>query len=99
MEFQEILTILIYGPSIFFFVMKTHVSLDQPLTLEYRRGDEVINEYESSTTTRQALVQTLASIDATMKPTGIVLQCHENTEKWSSSIDQNFSPDYAAKST
>ena len=70
-EFQEILTILIYGPSIFFFVMKTHVSLDQPLTLEYRRGDEVINKYESSTTTRQALVQTLASIDATMKPTGI----------------------------
>ena len=71
MEFQEILTILIYGPSIFFFVMKTHVSLDQPLTLEYRRGNEVINEYKSSTTTRQALVQTLASIDATMKPTGI----------------------------
>ena len=71
MEFQEILTILIYGPSIFFFVMKTHISLDQPLTLEYRRGDEVINKYESSTTTRQALVQTLASIDATMKPTGI----------------------------
>ena len=70
-EFQEILTIVIYDPSIFFFVMKTHVSLDQPLTLEYRRGDEVINEYESSTTTRQALVQTLASIDATMKPTGI----------------------------
>ena len=70
-EFQEILTILIYGPSIFFFVMKTHVSLDQPLTLEYRRGDEVINKYESSTTTRQALVQTLASIDATTKPTGI----------------------------
>ena len=70
-EFQEILTILIYGPSIFFFVMKTHVSLDQPLTLEYRRGDEVINKYGSSTTTRQALVQTLASIDATMKPTGI----------------------------
>ena len=71
MEFQEILTILIYGPSIFFFVMKTHVSLDQPLTLEYRRGDEVINKYESSTTTRQALIQTLASIDATTKPTGI----------------------------
>ena len=71
MEFQEILTILIYGPSIFFFVMKTHVSLDQPLTLEYGRGDEVINKYESSTTTRQALVQTLASVDATMKPTGI----------------------------
>ena len=70
-EFQEILTILIYGSSIFFFVMKTHVSLDQPLTLEYRRGDEVINKYESSTTTLQALVQTLASIDATMKPTGI----------------------------
>ena len=70
-EFQEILTILIYGPSIFFFVMKTHVLLDHPLTLEYRKGDEVINKYESSTTTRQALVQTLASIDATMKPTGI----------------------------
>ena len=41
------------------------------MTLEYRRGDEVINEYKSCTTTRQALVQTLASIDATTKPTGI----------------------------
>ena len=63
-EFQEILTIVIYRPSIFFFVMKTHISLDQPLNLEYRRGDEVINEYKSCTITRQALIQTLASIDA-----------------------------------
>jgi len=70
-EFQEILSILINGPSIFFFVMKANLSLDEPLTLEYRDGDRVINCYESTTTTRQALVQTLATIDCTRKPTGI----------------------------
>jgi len=57
-EFQEILTILINGPSIFFFVMKAHLSLDQSLTLEYRDVDRVINSYESTTTTREALIQT-----------------------------------------
>ena len=70
-EFQEVLSILINGPSIFFFVIKANLSLDQPLALEYRKGKEVINRYESTTTTRQALVQTLTTIQNTAKPTGI----------------------------
>ena len=70
-EFQEVLSILINGPSIFFFVIKANLTLDQPLTLEYRKGKKVINRYESTTTTRQALVQTLTTIQNTAKPTGI----------------------------
>ena len=70
-EFQEVLSILINGPSIFFFVIKANLSLDQPLTLEYRKGKDVINRCESTTTTRQALVQTLTTIQNTAKPTGI----------------------------
>ena len=70
-EFQEVLSILINGPSIFFFVIKANLSLDQPLTFEYRKGEEVINRYKSTTTTRQALVQTLTTIQNTAKPTDI----------------------------
>ena len=70
-EFQEVLSILINGPSIFFFVIKANLSLDEPLTLEYRKGKDVINRYESATTTRQALVQALTTIQNTAKPTDI----------------------------
>ena len=70
-EFQEFLSILINGPSIFFFVIKANLSLDQPLTLEYRKGRDVINCSKSNVTTRQALVQTLTTIQNTAKPTGI----------------------------
>ena len=70
-EFQEVLSILINGPSIFFFVIKANLSLDQPLTLEYRKGKEVINRYESTTTTRLALLQTLTTIQNIDKPTDI----------------------------
>ena len=71
-EFQEVLSILINGPSIFFFVIKANLSLNQPLTLEYRgENGEVINEYKSTTTTRQALVQTLTTIQSTAEPKGI----------------------------
>jgi len=68
-EFQEVFTILTNGPSIFFFVIKANLSLDEFLTFEYRKkGGEVINKYKSTTTTRQALVQTLTTIKSTMKP-------------------------------
>ena len=70
-EFQEVLSILINGPSIFFFVIKVNLSLDEPLTLEYRKGKDVIDRYESTTTTRQALVQTLTTIQNTDEPTDI----------------------------
>ena len=76
-EFQEVLSILINGPSIFFFVIKANLSLDQPLELKYRRKDgELINCYESTTTTRQALVQTLTTIQSTADPKGV--KTHES---------------------
>ena len=70
-EFQEVLSILINGPSIFFFVIKVNVSLDEPLTLEYRNMNGVTDSYESATTTRQALVQTLTTIQNTDGPTDV----------------------------
>ena len=70
-EFQEVLSILINGPSIFFFVIKANLSLDEPLTLQYRDKKDVIDCYDSTTTTRQALVQTLTTIQNTAKPIGI----------------------------
>ena len=77
-EFQEVLSILINGPSIFFFVIKANLSLDEPLTLEYRDGEDVINCYESTTSTRQALVQTLTTIQSIDKLKNVDTQ-HEST--------------------
>ena len=70
-EFQEVLSILINGPSIFFFVMKADLSLDKAVKMEYRKDDVAVASYESATTTRQALVQTLTTIQNTDRPTDI----------------------------
>ena len=70
-EFQEVLSILINGPSIFFFVMKANLSLDKPLTLQYRNKNGLIDSYESATTTRQTLIQTLTTIRNTDGPTDV----------------------------
>jgi len=67
-EFQEVLTNFMNGPSLIFFVIKTHVSLDEQLTLSYRGVKGIIKGPESITTTRQALVQTLATIQCIAKP-------------------------------
>ena len=70
-EFQEVLSILINGPSIFFFVIKADLSLDKAVKMEYRKDDVVIASYESATTTQQALVQTLTTIQNTDEPTDV----------------------------
>jgi len=70
-EFQEVLSILINGPSIFFFVIKTHESLNKPLILEYRENDGTIKSFTSTMTTHQALVQTLTTIQTIAKPKNV----------------------------
>ena len=64
-EFQESLTLLIYGPSIFIFVLRTDVNINQKTIIRYRaRSSEIINRYQSSISTVDALVQFLTSVSA-----------------------------------
>ena len=64
-EFQESLSLLIYGPSIFVFVMKTNVDIYTKHIIQYRSPTgEVINRYESSISTVDALLQFMTSVSA-----------------------------------
>lgn len=66
LEFQEMLPLLHFGPSIFFFVFRIDLPLDQTFKIEYRiKG--IVQEnytYESSITIEEALLKFLATIDA-----------------------------------
>ena len=64
-EFQEILPLLIFGPSIFFFVFRLDLDFESKLCVEYRMSaNKSINCYTSSITTEEALLQCLASVYA-----------------------------------
>ena len=64
-EFQEMLPLLISGPSIFFFVFRVDLDFQSKFTVEYRTGEsEPINSYTSSITTEEALLQCLGSVYA-----------------------------------
>ena len=64
-EFQESLTLLIHGPSIFIFVLRTDVNLLKKTIIRYRApSGDVINEYQSSISSKDALVQFLTSVCA-----------------------------------
>ena len=64
-EFQESLTLLVYGPSIFIFVLRTDVDIHKKTIIRYRSpSGEIINEYQSSISTVDALVQFLSSVSA-----------------------------------
>ena len=64
-EFQEMLPLLISGPSIFFFVFRVDLDFQSKFTVEYRTGEsEPLNSYTSSITTEEALLQCLASVYA-----------------------------------
>ena len=77
-EFQEILTILINGPSIFFFVFNASIPINEPLTINYRNGaGEILNEYSSSISTQQALIQNLASISAMQTSESVTIDMHK----------------------
>ena len=65
MEFQECISLFIYGPSIFMFVFNASIDIETRQKVRYRIEENVIiNEYESSISTKNALLQCLASISA-----------------------------------
>ena len=64
-EFQEMLPLLIFGPSIFIFVFRTDLDFQSNFRIEYRKGEtESMNCYTSSITTEEALLQSLSSVYA-----------------------------------
>ncbi len=64
-EFQESLSLLIFGPSIFIFVLKTNIDIYAKNTIQYRLPNkEVINQYTSTISTMDALIQFLTSVSA-----------------------------------
>ena len=64
-EFQESLTLLIYGPSIFIFVLRTDIDIHKKTIIRYRApSGKIINRYQSSISTVDALVQFLTSVSA-----------------------------------
>ncbi len=64
-EFQESLSLLIFGPSIFIFVMRTDIDIHTKNIIQYRSANgESINQYQSSISTMDALIQFLTSVSA-----------------------------------
>ena len=64
-EFQESLSLLIRGPSIFLFVMKTSIDIHSKNVIQYRSPTgEISNTYQSSISTVDALLQFLTSVSA-----------------------------------
>jgi GTPase SAR1 family protein len=63
-EFQEHLSLLACGPSIFFVTFPLHHDLNQPYEVRYEESDGQIRAYQSTATLLEELLQTLATIDA-----------------------------------
>ncbi len=82
-EFQESLSLLIFGPSIFIFVMRTDIDIHTKNIIQYRSANgEIINQYQSSISTMDALIQFLTSVSAIQTTEEDVLEkvtavCHE----------------------
>ena len=65
MEFQEVLPLLVSGPSIFFYVFRLDRDINKRYMIEYDCEDGTKAEpYKSSLTTLEGLLQTLATIAA-----------------------------------
>ena len=64
-EFQEIMPLLVFGPSIVFFVFRLDLDFKKKFEVKYRKSaDESLNCYTSSITTEEAFLQSLATVDA-----------------------------------
>ena len=75
MEFQEILPLLVSGPSLFFIVFPLNRDLDELFMIEYQLPDGERSEpYQSSLTLKEAILQSFSTISAmgtfTYKGTG-----------------------------
>ena len=65
MEFQELLPLLVSGPSMFFFTFRIDRDLNERYVVEYKlSGETKVEPYTSSFTTIEVILQTLASIAA-----------------------------------
>ncbi len=62
-EFQEILPLLIFGPSIFLFIFRIDIPFKGKFEIKYRQKDGDKNCYTSSITIEEALLQCLATVD------------------------------------
>ena len=64
-EFQEMMPLLVFGPSIVFFVFRLDLDFKKKFRVEYRKSaGESLNCYISSITTEEAFLQCLATVDA-----------------------------------
>ena len=61
-EFQELLPILVCGPSIFFITFPLHYDLMKPYEVQYEYPDGRVKKYLSTATLMDELLQTLATI-------------------------------------
>ena len=62
-EFQELLPLLVSGPSVFFFTFRLDQELNQRFTIEYHLPDGGRSKpYQSTLTVVEAILQTLASV-------------------------------------
>ena len=78
MAFQEMLSVLILGPSIFIFVFRVDFDLKKKFTVEYRVSpDESLDCGTSSITTEEALLQCLASVYAMDTPANANIKTHK----------------------
>ena len=65
MEFQEILPLLVSGPSLFFIVFPLHRDLNERFMIEYQLSDGRQSQpYQSTLTLKEAILQSLATIAA-----------------------------------
>ena len=77
-EFQEMLPLLISGPSIFIFVFRLDFDFQSKFHIKYRKSEsESINCYTSSITTEEALLQCLASVCAMDAPGKDTVKTHK----------------------
>ena len=62
-EFQELLPLLVCGPSVFFITFPLHKDLHQCYIVQYQYADGSIKIYPSSSTLMEEILQTLATIE------------------------------------
>ena len=78
MAFQEMLSVLILGPSIFIFVFRMDFDLKKRFAVQYRVGpNKSLNCTTSSITTEESLLQFLASVYAMDAPANANIKIHK----------------------
>ena len=78
-EFQEMMPLTIFGPSIFFFVFNASQDFHDTFDIRYRKSSsESLNPYRSSLTIEDALLQCLASIRAVDVPSEDNIKTHKS---------------------